>query len=99
DEAKEGSKALCAIRPDEFRIHTDGTEGIPAKIKSSVFLGTAMHYFLELNNGEEIEAVQDAEVWEILPDGKDVTLTIKTSKVNLFDENGDRPLIIREEDR
>lgn len=99
DEALDGTKALCAIRPDEFYIHTDGTEGIPATIHNSVFLGTATHYFLYLENGEEIEAVQDADGWEILPDGQKVTLTIKTNKVNLFDEKGDVPYIIREENR
>ena len=73
--------------------------GIPATIESSVFLGTTTHYFLKLKNGEEIEAVQDAEDWEILPNGQEVTLTINTTKVNLFDEEGNTPFIIREEDR
>lgn len=99
EEVKNGTKALCAIRPDEFKIHTDGTVGIPATIESSVFLGTTTHYFLKLKNGEEIEAVQDAEDWEILPNGQEVTLTINTTKVNLFDEEGNTPFIIREEDR
>ena len=99
EEAKDGVKALCAVRPEEFLIHSDGTAGIPATITSSVFLGTATHYFLTLENGQEIEAIQDAEVWEILPDGKEVTLTVKPSKINLFDENGETPYIIREEDR
>ena len=99
EEATDGKKALCAVRPEEFIIHADGTPGIPATITSSVFLGTATHYFLTLRNGQEIEAIQDAEVWEILPDGKEVTLSVKASKINLFDENGDTPYIIREEER
>ena len=98
-EAKDGTKALCAIRPEEFLIHTDGTKGIEATIKSSVFLGTATHYFMELKNGQEIETIQDSEAWEILPDGQKVTLTVKTSKINLFDENGDVAYIVREEER
>ena len=98
-EAKDGMKALCAIRPEEFMIHSDGTKGIPAVIQSSIFLGTATHYFMTLKNGQEIEAIQDGELWEILPDGKEVTLTVKNSKINLFDENGDVSYIVREEDR
>lgn len=98
-EAKDGTKALCAIRPEEFLIHTDGTKGIEATIKSSVFLGTATHYFMSLNNGQEIETIQDTEAWEILPDGQKVTLTVKTSKINLFDKNGEVPYIVREEER
>ena len=99
DEAKDGEKALCAIRPEEFIIHNDGTKGIPARSASAVFLGTATHYFMELKDGTEIEAIQDAELWEILPDNTEVTLTVKASKINLFDENGDKPYIVREEDR
>ena len=99
DEAVDGTKALCAIRPDEFRMHTDGTEGIPATIQSSVFLGTATHYFLHTKDGAEIEAVQDGEGWEILPDGQEVTLTVNTGKINLFDAEGERPFIVREENR
>ena len=99
DEATDGVKALCAVRPEEFIIHQDGTKGIPAVIKSSVFLGTATHYFMELKNGQEIEAIEDGELWEILPDGSEVTLTVKPSKINLFDEKGDTSYIVREEDR
>ena len=99
DEAADGVKALCAVRPEEFIIHQDGTKGIPAVIKSSVFLGTATHYFMELKNGQEIEAIEDGELWEILPDGSEVTLTVKPSKINLFDEKGDTSYIVREEDR
>ena len=99
DEAKDGEKALCAIRPEEFVIHNDGTKGIPATITSSVFLGTATHYFMTLKDGTEIEAIQDAELWEILPDNTEVTLTVKPTKINLFDENGDISYIVREEER
>lgn len=98
-EAVDGSNGICAVRPEEFVIHTDGKEGIPAIIRSSVFLGTATHYFLELDDGEEVEVVQDTENWEILPNNQKVTLTIKASKVNLFDETGNVSLVVREEDR
>lgn len=99
DEVKDGMCALCAVRPEEFNIHTDKTKGISAVVKSSVFLGTTTHYFLELSNGQEIEAIQDGEAWEIIPDGTKVSLTVKPSKINLFDEAGERPYVIREEDR
>ncbi|MBO5565433.1 MAG: ABC transporter ATP-binding protein [Lachnospiraceae bacterium] len=99
EEAKDGEKALCAVRPEEFVIHTDGTKGIPATIRSAVFLGTATHYFLSTAEGHEIEAIQDSEAWEILPEGREVTLSVKASKINLFDENGERSFIVREEER
>ncbi|MBQ9630295.1 MAG: ABC transporter ATP-binding protein [Treponema sp.] len=99
NKAQNACNALCAVRPEEFIISHEGSEGIPATIHSSVFLGTTTHYFLTLLNGEEIEAIQDAENWEILPNGKSVRLTVKESKINLFDEDGSTPFIIREEDR
>ncbi|MBR7063992.1 MAG: ABC transporter ATP-binding protein [Treponema sp.] len=105
-EAKKSERALCAIRPEEFVIHITGEngntseqDGIPCVIQTSVFLGTATHYFLSLRDGQIVEAIQDAESWEILPDGKEVTLTVKDSKINLFDEQGEKAFIIREEDR
>lgn len=42
-------------------------EGIPAVVRSSIFLGNTTHYFLELGDGSEVEAIQDSDVWEIIP--------------------------------
>ena len=93
----DGSEVLVAIRPEEFELSSAGPIGIPAIVQSSVFLGAATHYFLKLENGCEVEAVQDSDMWEILPTGAKVWLTMKAKKINVFTPDGDIPLVVREE--
>ncbi|MBQ9265033.1 MAG: ABC transporter ATP-binding protein [Clostridia bacterium] len=94
---KEGvnGKVHVAVRPEEFIIHTDGTPGIPATVSSSVFLGMTQHYFLTLENGKEIEVVENSDLSDILPDGTKVTLEVMPMKVNVFDAQS-RHTLIRE---
>ena len=93
----DGSEVLVAIRPEEFVLSSTGAIGIPAVVQSSVFLGAATHYFLKLENGCEVEAVQDSDLWEILPAGANVWLTMKAKKIKVFTPDGDSPLVVREE--
>ncbi len=93
----DSEEVLVAVRPEEFEMRAKNEEGIPAKITSSVFLGTATHYFLELNNGEEVEAIQNSDIWEIIPAGTDVKLGVKAKKINVFTKDGSTPLVVREE--
>ena len=67
-EASDGMDVLAAVRPEEFLLSTGEGEGIPATVRSSVFLGTTTHYFLTLPTGQEIEAVRDSdEEWAVIP--------------------------------
>lgn len=88
-------KVLAAVRPEEFIINED--KGMLATVKSSVFLGTATHYFLKLQDGAEVEAIQNSDVWEIIPNGKTVRLGVKPQKINVFTEDGSSSLIVRED--
>ena len=95
-----GEKVMAAVRPEEFVMSTAANSGIPATVQSSVFLGTATHYFLKLQSGQEVEAIQSSdEIWEIIPNGSQVWLTVKEKKINVFSADGETPLIIREESR
>ena len=96
--AADGQEILAAVRPEEFIMETGTDTGIPATIQSSVFLGTATHYFLTLPSGKEVEVIQHSdELWEIIPDGTQVRLTVKEKKINVFTADGSTPLVIREE--
>ena len=88
-------KVHVAVRPEEFTIHTDGAPGIPATVTSSVFLGMTQHYFMQLQNGREIEVVENSDLTDIIPDGSKVTLQIMPHKVNIFDAET-RATLIRE---
>lgn len=96
-DVQDGQIVLVAIRPEEFVIHSRKEEGLEGTVQSSVFLGTATHYFLKLEDGTEIEAIQSADVWEQIPTGAKVYLTVKAQKLNVFTEDGSRALIVREE--
>jgi len=86
---------IASIRPEEFEIHLDGAEGLPATVRSSVFLGTSTHYFLTTSDGREIEVIQDdTDLDEILP-GTEVRLTVLCERVNVFDAAGELNLIAR----
>lgn len=92
---KDEETVTLSVRPEEFVINTDGTAGIPATIRSNVFLGTSSHYFATLDTGEDVEIIQDdSDIDEILP-GTPITLTILHDRINVFDESGDRNLIAR----
>jgi iron(III) transport system ATP-binding protein len=97
DDAADGQQVLAAVRPEEFEMHQTGDEGLSATVQSSVFLGTTTHYFLKLADGTEVEAIQDSDVWEIVPNGAELRLTVKAQKINAFTQDGERSLIVREE--
>ncbi len=96
-DAKDGEAVLAAVRPEEFLFGEAGGEGIPAKVRSCVFLGNGTHYFLTLPSGQEIEAIRDSDEWTNIPDGTAVTLRVKPNRINVFTADGDKALVIREE--
>lgn len=96
-DAKDGEKVLAAVRPEEFLFGEAGGEGIPARVRSCVFLGNGTHYFLTLPSGQEIEAIRDSDEWTNIPEGTAVTLRVKPNRINVFTADGDKALVIREE--
>lgn len=96
-EVQNGQEVLAAIRPEEFELCRSEGEGIGAVVQSSVFLGTATHYFLKLSDGQEVEAIQDSDLWEIIPAGTRIRLTVKPKRINVFTADGSEALVVREE--
>ena len=97
DDVVQGMEVLAAVRPEEFVLSKEKTQGIPAVVQSSVFLGTSTHYFLKLPGGQEVEAVQGTDMWEIIPAGTQVWLSAKAKKINVFTADGSETLVVREE--
>ena len=88
----DGQEVLVSVRPEEFNINTSG-EGMPAIIKSSVFLGLNTHYFVEMNNGQEFEVIQNQEGQETIADGTSIHLTVKPHRINVFHKETKNTLI------
>lgn len=85
-----------SVRPEEFIINRETQEGIPVTVKSSVFLGVDTHYFVETQEGQEIEVIQNSDLEELIPDGARIHLKVQTHKINVFNEDGSKSLIDRE---
>lgn len=79
---------MISVRPEEFLINADGNNGILATVEDSTFLGLNTHYFMRLEDGTEIETIQESTIDSVLPNGATVYLNINTDKVNLFTEDG-----------
>lgn len=80
-------KAKISVRPEEFIISENG-EGIKATVKSSVFLGLNTHYFVDLENGQRVEIIQESTTGEIIKPGTKIGLVVKREKINVFNEDG-----------
>ena len=90
-----GRKVCVAVRPEEFLIRSAEEPGIPATVRSSVFLGMTQHYFLTLGEEKEIEVVVPSDRSDLIPDGEKVSLQIVADKANVFDGES-RATVIRE---
>lgn len=93
EELEQGQTVLVSVRPEEFVIVDKGIPGVPATVRSSVFLGVNLHYFLELQNGQEVEVIAESDLNEIIPDNSEVSLQVVPQKVNLFHSNSKESLI------
>ena len=82
-----------AVRPEEWIIQEETELGIAGTIIDSIFLGLNTHYWIQLSNGKEVEAVKESEIDSILPKGKNVKLQIKSHKVNVFLEGGSENIL------
>lgn len=89
----EGRQVLVSVRPEEFIINKESSDGLPATVISSVFLGVHTHYFIKLASGEEIEVISPSETGSLLENGTAIQLLVDTSKINVFDEAGEVNLV------
>lgn len=77
-----------SIRPEELLMGKEDAGGIKAIVDESVFLGSNTHYFMHLEDGTEVESIQESTIDSIIPSGSTIRLTVNTEKVNLFTEDG-----------
>jgi len=94
-EVKDGQNIKVSVRPEEFIINQADGAGIPATVKSSVFLGITTHYFVTLADGQEIEVIQNSDIWDIIPDGAKIRLSVQPQKINIYTEDGNKNLVVR----
>lgn len=77
-----------SVRPEELLMEKGGADGIKAIVDDSVFLGLNTHYFMHLEDGTEVESIQESTIDSIIPSGSAIRITVNTEKVNLFTQDG-----------
>ena len=79
-----------SVRPEEFVLEpysdTKRGQGIIATVQDHVFLGSNTHYFLKMENGETVEAMEESDMDSQIKAGSKVLLTVKAKKINVFDK-------------
>ena len=92
-EQQKEQEIILSVRPEEFLLDRDSTEGISAIVDDCVFLGLNTHYFVHLSSGEEVEIIQESSIDSVIEPGSEIKLKINTDKVNLFTADGEENIL------
>ena len=92
-EQQKEQEITLSVRPEEFLLDRDSTEGISAIVDDCVFLGLNTHYFVHRSSGEEVEIIQESSIDSIIEPGSEIKLKINTDKVNLFTADGEENIL------
>ena len=57
-------------------------------VDTSTFLGLNTHYFVRLDSEEPVEIIQESMIDETIQPGREIYLTVKPEKINVFTEDG-----------
>ena len=92
-EQQKEQEITLSVRPEEFLLDRDSTEGISAIVDDCVFLGLNTHYFVHLSSGEEVEIIQESSIDSVIEPGSEIKLKINTDKVNIFTADGEENIL------
>lgn len=84
---------IASIRPEEFIVEKKSKTGIRAVVDDAVFLGLNTHYFVHFEDGTKAEIIQESLIDSIIEKGTEVSLKVKTEKINIFDKDGKKNLV------
>ncbi len=93
DEQKVSQDIILSIRPEEFILDRNASEGIAATVNSCVFLGLNTHYFVTLSSGEDVVIIQESSIDSTIEPGTQIKLTLNTDKLNIFSKETERNLL------
>ena len=92
-DCKAGEEVIASIRPEELVINEHGEDGIGATVAYSTFLGLNTHYFVDLDDGQRVEIVQESKIDDIIENGTKIKLGVKAEKINVFTKDGSKTLV------
>lgn len=80
-------RVKLSVRPEDFRLDPNGD--VEAKINDEIFLGSTMHYNVELKDKTLLNIMEESKFEEISKVNTDTKLRINLDKINVFNEKGD----------
>ena len=86
-------KVKVSVRPEELLIG-ESSNGIKGTINHAMFLGLNTHYFIKLDDGNEVEVIEQSAHKTIYNSGDSVSLKIESSLLNVFDHTGQKNLTL-----
>lgn len=92
-EYQDDADIVLSVRPEELLMHREAGLGIKGVVDDCVFLGLNTHYFMHLDDGTEVESIQESTIDSIIAPGTEISLTINTEKANLFAGDGSHNLL------
>jgi len=86
-------RVLISVRPDEISMSRGNGEGLMAVVDDCVFLGPYTHYFMHLDSGKSVEAIEESSFDGTISTGTEVRLTVDADKINVFSADGSKNLV------
>ncbi|MCG8710515.1 ABC transporter ATP-binding protein [Brenneria sp. 4F2] len=77
-----------SLRPEEFMFSADD-QGLNGKVASVMFLGLNTHLNIELENGQQVEVIQQSAGNGDMAPGEKVRLRVNTAAMNVYDAAGE----------
>ena len=92
----EDTAVLLSVRPEDFIMHKEPQAGLKGIVRDSYFLGLNTHQLVELTHNQQIvEIIKESTLDESLEVGVEVSLSIKSHKINVFSDDGMKNLILK----
>jgi len=83
--AQSDCPVILSVRPEDFILHQDNESQLKGVVKDSFFLGLNTHQLIELlHNKELVEIIRESSLDNLLTPGEEVSLSIKSRKINVF---------------
>ena len=87
---QEDCPVILSVRPEDFVMHEKDETPLNGVIKDSFFLGLNTHQLIELRHDKQlVEIIRESSLENLLPAGKEVTLSIKSRKINIFSKDSE----------
>ncbi|MEN8172879.1 MAG: ABC transporter ATP-binding protein [Chloroflexota bacterium] len=91
---QEECDVILSVRPEDFIMHKENDTHLKGIIKDSFFLGLNTHQLVELQYSKQlVEIISESSLENQLIVGEEVSLSIKSHKINLFAKDSKQNLV------